>query len=481
MEKIFNLKNTIIFVTISVVWKIFLASALCLHPDEAYYWLWSKNLDLSYYDHAPMIAYFIKLTTLFSDSELAVRFSAIIGMVILSILLWKLVIKLFDSEMIASASVAVLHSMPIIFSASFIITPDTPLFLFLSVTTFFIWKFIETENKNYWYLIGLFFGLSLLSKYTAVLLPLGLMIYIVLLKKYYWFKQYQLYFGLLISFVLFLPVVYWNYSHNWISFAYQLGHGLSSHGYRINYLFDYLGSQMLIFSIILFLPTFIISFKYLFSKDSKKVFLASISLATILFYCFTALKKSPEANWPVPAYFTFAIISAKYFMEGGKIKKRLFIMAVSLNIILSLIIGLHAKFALIPLGKISKSLAKAEATNWFYGYDTLAEKLTSENIQYVITPSHQTSAEIAYYSKNKIKTHADSKSTKKSQYDIWGKPEIFGSNEQGAFVYEIFDDYKSSPYSVKYLFKNISKDIDNFQVIRHNTLVRQFNIEKVSN
>lgn len=156
-------------------------------------------------------------------------------------------------------------------------------------------------------------------------------------------------------------------------------------------------------------------------------------------------------------------------------------MAVSLNIILSLIVGLHAKFALIPLGKISKSLAKAEATNWFYGYDTLAEKLTSENIQYVITPSHQTSAEIAYYSKNKIKTHADSKSTKKSQYDIWGKPEIFGSNEQGAFVYEIFDDYKSSPYSVKYLFKNISKDIDNFQVIRHNTLVRQFNIEKVSN
>lgn len=287
MEKIFNLKNTIIFVTISVVWKIFLASALCLHPDEAYYWLWSKNLDLSYYDHAPMIAYFIKLTTLFSDSELAVRFSAIIGMVILSILLWKLVIKLFDSEMIASASVAVLHSMPIIFSASFIITPDTPLFLFLSVTTFFIWKFIETENKNYWYLIGLFFGLSLLSKYTAVLLPLGLMIYIVLLKKYYWFKQYQLYFGLLISFVLFLPVVYWNYSHNWISFAYQLGHGLSSHGYRINYLFDYLGSQMLIFSIILFLPTFIISFKYLFSKDSKKFFWHQFRLQQ---YCFIVLR-----------------------------------------------------------------------------------------------------------------------------------------------------------------------------------------------
>jgi hypothetical protein len=238
---------------------------------------------------------------------------------------------------------------------------------------------------------------------------------------------------------------------------------------------------MLIFSIILFLPTLIIAFQYLFSKDSKKVFLASISLATILFYCFTALKKSPEANWPVPAYFTFAIISAKYFMEGGKTKKRLFIIAISLNIILSVVVGLHAKFTLIPLEKMSKNIAKAEATNWFYGYDTLAGKLTSENIKYVLTPSHQTSAEIAYYSKNKIKTYADSKSSKKSQYDLWGKPKIFDSNQQGAFVYEVFDNNKSEPYGVSDLFKNISKEVTDFQIIRHNIIVRQFKIEKVSN
>src|SRR5574344_1018293 len=138
MEKILNLKNTVIFVFVAIIWKIFLAGTLFLHPDEAYYWLWSKHLELSYYDHAPMIAYFIKLTTIFSDSELAVRFSAIIAMAVLSVVIWKFVIKLFGSELIASASVILLHSMPIIFSASFIMTPDTPLFLFLSITTFFI-------------------------------------------------------------------------------------------------------------------------------------------------------------------------------------------------------------------------------------------------------------------------------------------------------------------------------------------------------
>ena len=77
MTKIFNLKNTIIFVFFSVLWKLFISS-LPLHSDEAYYWLWSKKLGLSYYDHSPMVAYFIKLTTLFSDSEFCVRFSSII-------------------------------------------------------------------------------------------------------------------------------------------------------------------------------------------------------------------------------------------------------------------------------------------------------------------------------------------------------------------------------------------------------------------
>ena len=169
MKSIFNLKNTIIFVSFSVLWKIFISATLCLHADEAYYWLWSKYLALSYYDHAPMVAYFIKLTTLFSNQEFFVRLSSIIVTIILSFVLWKLVVKLFKNEQIASASIMILHSMPILFTASIIITPDTPVFLFLSLATYYVWKLIDSENPNNWYFIGLFFGLSLLSKYTAIL------------------------------------------------------------------------------------------------------------------------------------------------------------------------------------------------------------------------------------------------------------------------------------------------------------------------
>ena len=69
MEKIFNKRNAFFLAGFAVLFKIYLSAGLELHPDEAYYWLWSAHPALGYYDYAPMVAYFIKLTTLFSDSE----------------------------------------------------------------------------------------------------------------------------------------------------------------------------------------------------------------------------------------------------------------------------------------------------------------------------------------------------------------------------------------------------------------------------
>src|SRR5208337_1662718 len=46
-----------------------------LSRDEAYQWLWSKHLALSYYSKPPLIAYTQFLgTTLWGDNEFGVRF-----------------------------------------------------------------------------------------------------------------------------------------------------------------------------------------------------------------------------------------------------------------------------------------------------------------------------------------------------------------------------------------------------------------------
>ena len=55
--------------------RLIFAARLGLFQDEAYYWQWSRQLDLSYVDQGPGIAYFIRLGTLiFGDTRWASDF-----------------------------------------------------------------------------------------------------------------------------------------------------------------------------------------------------------------------------------------------------------------------------------------------------------------------------------------------------------------------------------------------------------------------
>jgi dolichol-phosphate mannosyltransferase len=129
MDRLFCRKNAFFIAGFVVLFKIFLSTSIELHPDESYYWFWSQHLALGYFDHSPMVAWFIKATTLFFNSEMAVRFSSIITTIIVSFLIWNLAKNLFN-ETIAAAAVIVLNTLPEMMTASIIITPDTPLFLF---------------------------------------------------------------------------------------------------------------------------------------------------------------------------------------------------------------------------------------------------------------------------------------------------------------------------------------------------------------
>jgi 4-amino-4-deoxy-L-arabinose transferase-like glycosyltransferase len=51
------------------VFHVAYAGWLALSPQEAYYWEWSRRLDLSYFDHPPLAAWTIRLcTALLGDS-----------------------------------------------------------------------------------------------------------------------------------------------------------------------------------------------------------------------------------------------------------------------------------------------------------------------------------------------------------------------------------------------------------------------------
>src|ERR1700748_500270 len=61
--------------------RIAYASLIELRTDEAYYWTWSKESVLSFLDHPPMIAWFIRFgTTMFGDTSFGARFAGLLAM-----------------------------------------------------------------------------------------------------------------------------------------------------------------------------------------------------------------------------------------------------------------------------------------------------------------------------------------------------------------------------------------------------------------
>ncbi len=69
-------------------------------PDEAYYWLWSKNRALSYFDHPPLATWVQAFLFLIYDNKyFAIRALPIVslGLVLTTMIIWqRLMTKRFN-------------------------------------------------------------------------------------------------------------------------------------------------------------------------------------------------------------------------------------------------------------------------------------------------------------------------------------------------------------------------------------------------
>ncbi len=305
-------KKVLLLLIIFFITNAFFNSQFQLHYDEAYYWAWSKNIQLSYFDHPPMIAYLIKLTTLFNDSEFFVRLPALICTSITTLVVFKLALRMFDKQ-VANIAVILALAWPMLQGQFFIVTPDSPLFMFWAMTLYFFYIGVLEEKPNYIYLAGISGGLALLSKYIAFLVFPGLFLFLLFSNKYrYYLLRKEIYIAFFLSILLFTPVIIWNFNHNWVSFLFQVKHGLDGGSVRVATFFDYLGSQILVFNPIISLPLiyYLIRYRKINLNNDKLSFLLWPFLFVIIFFAFCSFFSYMGANWTDAAYISALIINA---------------------------------------------------------------------------------------------------------------------------------------------------------------------------
>jgi len=190
-----------------------------LSNDEAYQWLWSKHLALSYYSKPPGIAFLqFAGTSLWGDTELGVRFCSPVLAAILSVI----VLRFLGREAGARQGfllLLIITSAPLMSVGTILMTIDPPLVLCWVLTLVAGWRAVQSGGTTkQWLLVGSGAGLGFLFKYSAAYLVVCWALFFLLwVPARVHLKKAGPYLALLIFAVCTLPVIIWNSRHGWIT------------------------------------------------------------------------------------------------------------------------------------------------------------------------------------------------------------------------------------------------------------------------
>ena len=225
--------------------RVIYAGAIDLRTDEAYYWTWSKESALSFLDHPPMIAWFIRFgTAIFGDTNLGVRFAGIVAMLVTQLLLADIVRRVTHD--VRAVVIAVLMPEAALYYGLLMakVSPDVALIPFAVAMVWALVRLHESNDARWWLAAGVFAGLALLSKFTAVMLLPAVAAFMLVPKwRGRWLASPYPWAAALIAVVVFLPVLIWNSQHDWASFRFQLVRATATHEMSLRTVGDYIGLQ----------------------------------------------------------------------------------------------------------------------------------------------------------------------------------------------------------------------------------------------
>jgi Dolichyl-phosphate-mannose-protein mannosyltransferase len=411
----------VFFLIIFFVINILQSNYTSLFEDEAYYWVWSKNLAFGYFDHPPLVAIWIKISSFFFDSELGVRFLSTISFSLMLIFIW-LIIEHKDKWEYVWLFFLLIISMAFLNIFGFITTPDTPLLLFVSVFLYAYKRFLLKQNVSNTLFFGFSMAAMLYSKYHGILV-----IIFIVFSNLSLLKQKRFWMAGLFGFFLFLPHLYWQYINDFPSFVYHLKE-------RGKKLYSIENTIMFFVNIIAIVGiTFPIVYKAFFKQQSVSKFDRSLKFLIygfVLFFFFSTFVSRPQAQWTGVILIPLIVITFPYFLKHQKERKWL----VALGLI-QLIIILTGRFFLSNENVLSIQLEPHISRTWV---PALKERTDSKPIVFV--NSYKNASVYNFYTG--IKTHSYSVlKGRKSQYDLLD----FEEKIQHENVYAVSKLLKNAP------------------------------------
>lgn len=335
------------FLLLFFILKFALIFAFGLGVDEAHYMLYARYIDLSYFDHPPLVGWVHYIfNTPLGENLFSARIPAYLLGIVISIYLYRY-LKLYFNANEAMFGVLAMNSSVMLSALFLFLLPETLLLFLLFPILFSVTKLEEEGSVKNYLILGFWLGVAGLAKYSAILFIPPILLYLFLKKRLEIILSYKTILAILLALLLVMPVIYWNIQNNFISFSYQ-GQNVGGGSFSFDNFFESLGGQ-LSYSPLLFLVA-IFGFWRVWVEIYKKreyrfllPFLLGVTFSLIFIYF--SFFDTVLPHWSAAFYILFIPIGAIFLLRA---KERVAKWAVYLSFLLIIIIFLELIFKVVP-------------------------------------------------------------------------------------------------------------------------------------
>ncbi len=297
--------------------------------DEAYYWHYAQNLDWGYFDHPPMVAFLIKISSFFFDGELGVRFVSCLLSIGTVLILWFLVDNPKKKEHVLPFFLFS-FSLTLLNAYGFFTLPDTPLVFFTCVFLLVYKQFIKSPNYYLAFFLGIIIAALMYSKYHAFLV----VFFIILsnlklaLNKYAWV-------AVAVALLCYSPHFLWLYEHDFVSIKYHIYERPNGAYHFEKYTLGFFVNLVAILGF-----TFPWVYKALYKTKSKDLFTKALLYLTygfILFFFISSFNRRIQTQWVIIISIPLFLIAYNYMLTNKNALKWIYRAAI-LNCIILLVL-----------------------------------------------------------------------------------------------------------------------------------------------
>jgi 4-amino-4-deoxy-L-arabinose transferase-like glycosyltransferase len=306
--------------------RISWAQLIELRTDEAYYWTWSKEGALSFLDHPPGVAWLIRFgTAIFGDTVLGVRFGGIVAMLVTQCLLADIVRRLTHD--VRAIMVAVLMPEAALYYGLLMakVAPDVAMIPFAVAMMWSLVRLVQSGDGRWWLAAGLFAGLSLLSKFTAIMFAPAVAAFLLVPDwRWRWLRSPYPWLATLIAIAVFSPVLIWNAQHDWASFRFQGVRATANYGISLRTIGDYIGLQFGLVGFVM-LPVVLsglvmTAWRGYRRREPVAILLSTAVLVPFVYFFFKSLTLRVGDTWPMfmwPTGFAAAAVNLAMMPKEG--------------------------------------------------------------------------------------------------------------------------------------------------------------------